>query len=255
MRKTFFSVLALCAMKEESDHLKEQLTHNGFSVSRENDQEMFNTNVVVHMFTTGIGIVNSASNATILIHTLRPDMIINTGCAGAHDPSLNRGDVVIGDSTVMTSQVIKRTDHIIPYGDRDLNQIVFGCDNTLVQRVIRTHVELMPWDDSGEPPSIVVGRIASSDTWTDSKPEILKLTKVFETLCEDMEAAAIAAVGRTHEVPVLSIKDISNSVFKTEKAASSTFDAIEHVIPPFAGRNSAALAAAFLGDLASGDVT
>lgn len=46
---------------------------------------------------SGIGKVNAAISTTLLINKFKPDIIINTGSAGALDESLNVGDVLISD--------------------------------------------------------------------------------------------------------------------------------------------------------------
>ncbi|MFG0933594.1 5'-methylthioadenosine/S-adenosylhomocysteine nucleosidase, partial [Staphylococcus sp. 231237_7MaSpsaltlick] len=46
---------------------------------------------------SGIGKVNVAISTTLLIEQFKPDLIINTGSAGALDKALNVGDVVVSD--------------------------------------------------------------------------------------------------------------------------------------------------------------
>ena len=46
---------------------------------------------------SGIGKVNVAISTALLIEKFKPDLIINTGSAGALDKSLNVGDIVISD--------------------------------------------------------------------------------------------------------------------------------------------------------------
>jgi adenosylhomocysteine nucleosidase len=41
---------------------------------------------------SGIGKVNAAMSTTILLHTFKPDVVINTGSAGGYDPALEVGD-------------------------------------------------------------------------------------------------------------------------------------------------------------------
>ncbi|MEX5941702.1 5'-methylthioadenosine/S-adenosylhomocysteine nucleosidase [Mammaliicoccus sciuri] len=46
---------------------------------------------------SGIGKVNAAITATLLINEFKPDLIINTGSAGSVDSELNIGDIIISN--------------------------------------------------------------------------------------------------------------------------------------------------------------
>ena len=245
-RKPFLTVLALCAMTEEAAHLKKQLVDNAF-IQAPNDR-LFRRGLIVDVKTTGIGMVNSAANASFYIHDVRPDIVINLGCAGAHDFALKQGDVVVGESHVSTANVIVRDDGILPYGDRDMSQLVFASDATLVGMARKSLAHLTKWKGSTEP-VITVGRVASSDTWMDSVEGVTRLRELFGTTCEDMEAAAIALVAQVHHKPFLALKDISNSVFLG--AATDSFDSVEHKVPALAGKNAASVAAKMLRDISS----
>jgi nucleoside phosphorylase len=60
-------------------------------------------------------------------------------------------------------------------------------------------------------PQIVAGTIGTSDRWTRSPTRIAQLAALFQSDCEEMEAAAIALTCLTHDVPFLAVKDISNN--------------------------------------------
>ncbi|WP_412547372.1 hypothetical protein [Photobacterium piscicola] len=47
---------------------------------------------------TEVGIANAAAATTLAIERFKPALIINQGTAGGHDPQLQRGDIVIGNS-------------------------------------------------------------------------------------------------------------------------------------------------------------
>ena len=85
-----------------------------------------------------------------------------------------------------------------------------------------------------------VGRVASSDAWLDNADLVLKESALHSTLCEDMEAAAIACVAESYEIPFVAIKDVSNSVFLNE---AEQFDGHSHIVPTFAGRSAAVMVA------------
>ncbi len=58
---------------------------------------------------------------------------------------------------------------------------------------------------------VVFGTVASADAWNRDSETILQLAGRHQSVCEDMEAAAIGLVCARHRVPFLTIKDISNN--------------------------------------------
>lgn len=86
------------AMEEEVAILKDKIVnleiinvaHVVFYKGRLHDKEVILTQ-------SGIGKVNVAISTTLLINRFHPDLIINTGSAGALDKSLGVGDIVVSD--------------------------------------------------------------------------------------------------------------------------------------------------------------
>jgi nucleoside phosphorylase len=60
---------------------------------------------------------------------------------------------------------------------------------------------------------VQVGIVGSADIWTQAHARLDLLHGRHQTLCEDMEAAAVAQVCARHGVPFLTIKDISNNEY------------------------------------------
>jgi nucleoside phosphorylase len=69
------------------------------------------------------------------------------------------------------------------------------------------------WPQSVEhrPPRVHFGTVASADRWNRATGTIQRLVEQHDSLCEDMEAAAIGLVCASHRIPFLAIKDISNN--------------------------------------------
>ena len=63
----------------------------------------------------GIGKVNAASQATLLIDRHHPDLVVFTGVAGALDSSLTIGDVVIATDVVQHDAGVALPDGFEPY--------------------------------------------------------------------------------------------------------------------------------------------
>jgi adenosylhomocysteine nucleosidase len=176
----------------------------------------------------GIGMVNAAAATEYLIGAHRPRIIVNSGCTGAHVAELLPGDVVIGTSVIYHAamQILatgeeRYTGFAFETITREINTPALPTDVELVdlaQRVAKsTRLPDWPADldwPASQPrrsPRIVSGPVASADIWTQSIPRLDILRERHETLCEDMEAAAIGQIAARHEIPYLTIKDISNN--------------------------------------------
>ena len=218
-------------MTEESEHMLEQLSNNTYCPNHSS----------VAVVTTGIGSVYAAMEITKNIITNPPDVILNVGCAGAHNPSLAIGDVIVGNEVIPTSNVI--VDHMNNfklYGVRnrtDSNSVLsWKSDERLLN--IMSDIILKTQSDPDMPFVTLLGRIASSDTWNDNVQTVTRLYDRYETQCEEMEAASIGQIANHYSIPFLPIKDISNSVHVTE----NIFTPHEHIVPHICGKNAAVVA-------------
>ena len=77
----------------------------------------------------------------------------------------------------------------------------------------------MPYRD----PVVHTGPVASADIWTQATARLEVLHQRHGTLCEDMEAAAVAQVCALHGVPFLTIKDLSNNEFHAQTDIAGGF--------------------------------
>lgn len=179
---------------------------------------------------SGMGMVNAAAATEHLISTHRPGAILNFGCSGAHRRDVLHGDVVIGDRSVHHAAL-----HVLPSGEevhKGMHVEVAGeafapttlpSDPALLTLVRQAAAgwtpepwpEAMDWPKTvpHRSPKVHVGAVGSADVWTQAQARLDALHAQHQTLCEDMEAAAIAQVCAIHQVPFLPIKDISNNEF------------------------------------------
>jgi adenosylhomocysteine nucleosidase len=159
-----------------------------------------------------------------------PTAVLNFGCTGSHRAELLPGDMVIGERVVAYQNVIEGQDGTeryvgMKYLRRNVQEkaIFLPADPSLLERAIRVAAALEgqhePWPTgAGWPaavahrhPQLVVGTVASADRWNRSPASIEAIVAQHGTHCEDMEAAAIALTCASHDVPFLSVKDISNN--------------------------------------------
>ncbi len=197
------SVIAvICAMESEAGHLRRRLdsTHEA-PLSRWQRTRGRLGAVPVDLIVSGIGLINAAAATAALCVLARPRAVLNYGCAGAHRDDLGSGDVVLGERVVHVSSQI-----VLPSGERKHMGFDFHVDDVRTQteaiaadpgllalaRRVAEGCTLPPWPGEAESPRVLVGPVASADIWTQHGESIRTLHDIHGSLCEEMEAAAIA---------------------------------------------------------------
>jgi adenosylhomocysteine nucleosidase len=146
--------------------------------------------------------------------------VINYGCSGAHREDIEPGDVIVADQVVHFSAQIVLADGRRQYMGFDyyvdnarVQEETIRSDPELLERALRAagQVILPPWPGIDHPPRVHTGTVASADVWTQHGESIRTLHDLHGSLCEEMEAAAIAQVCAIFGVPFLAVKDISNN--------------------------------------------
>ena len=212
----------------------------------------------------GIGMIGAAAVTEATIGRWQPAALLNYGCTGAHRPDLLPGDLVIGARVVAYDNVNVAPDGAEQYmrmrylrRDEQARADYLAADPTLLAAAERAAERLVDGHEVwpahlGWPPGVphraprhVAGTVASADRWNRSATRIAALVAAHDTHCEDMEAAAIALVCASHDVPFLTIKDISNNEL-LHLTDSVSFDRLHAEL----GRRAAALLLATLRDLA-----
>lgn len=144
----------------------------------------------------GIGKVNAAMGALMLVNHFAPNFVINSGVAGGADKSVNVMDVVAGE---------KVSYHDVWCGPESELGRVQGLP--LYFEGSTKLLELLP--ESGD---IHKGLICSGDQFIDTMDEVNRIKGNFpEALAVDMESGAIAQVCYQCSVPFLALRVISDS--------------------------------------------
>jgi len=208
-------------METEAVHLRNRLTGaRDEPLARWRRTRGMIGDVPVDVIVCGIGLINAAAATSALCALERPRAIFNYGCSGAHRDDIDPGDVVIASDVVHFSSLIVLPDGVRRYeGFRyfvDHEQVLaerLAPDPTLLLTATTAaeSVILPAWAGVGHPPRVLAGTIGSADIWTQHGESIRDLHTIHGSLCEEMEAAAIAQVTATWGVPFLAIKDISNN--------------------------------------------
>ena len=254
------------AMEAELRHLLERSTIEREEVDGPwRDRYLSLHGVPVVALCSGMGMINAAAATEHLAARHRPRAILNFGCSGAHTRNILPGDVVIGEATVNHAAV-----HLLPSGEEHfvgarydvggetMAAASLPADATLLglAQAAATDWTPEPWPrELGWPPAVPyrapkihLGVVASSDTWTQAEARLDLLHTRHRSLCEEMEAAAIAQICARHEVPFLTIKDISNNEFH---AASDIVGGFTDFPTEEVGKRAAALVVRVIARLRS----
>ncbi len=154
--------------------------------------------------TSGIGKVNAAMCAQILICDFEVTHIINTGVAGALAPELGQGDVVISTDLIQ----------------HDFNMAVEGLEKGIIPRMKTSTfiadeylrgIAHKAADATVTDFKVVEGRIVSGDVFIGETAYKHSLYEQFKAKATEMEGAAIAHVGYLNKVPFVIIRAISDT--------------------------------------------
>ncbi|MBR0283615.1 MAG: 5'-methylthioadenosine/S-adenosylhomocysteine nucleosidase [Selenomonadaceae bacterium] len=173
------------------------------------------------------GMANAAATTALAMERFHPCAVISQGTAGGHDPRLHTYDLVIGRQTVNVSAWKTRyrargegVDEstmeklgVFAYDKekRAFTQEVYhDCDALLFEAA-------MSLRDTYSFGKAVEGIMGTSDSWNCQIDRILFLHEFYGTAVEEMEGDAVAQICQTYDVPFLSIRVISNTVFEGDR--------------------------------------
>ncbi len=169
----------------------------------------------------GIGKVNAARCAQILIDRSNPDFLINTGVAGGIGPDLMLGDLILSTDLVQHDFCMSALGCVdgcqTLEGPKD-KPTLFRADEALLDRFEKIAREM-----TGEG-AVHRGRIASGDTFIADRKSKESIYESFGALACEMEGAAIAQVAQAAGVPFLVVRAISDLA---DGSASESFASFE----------------------------
>ena len=195
----------IAAMNEEMQEIKKIM--NDIKIEKEYDLNFFIGKICekrVVLVECGVGKVNAARVTQIMIDNFHIETIINVGSAGALNPLLNIGDIVIGEKLIQHDFDITAFGHdkgyITGVGD------YISSDSQLIEKIKNSINNI-----SNEEYKIKVGIIASGDIFCTAVEMKDKIYAKFNADCVEMEGAAIAQVCYLDKIPFIIIRSISDS--------------------------------------------
>lgn len=165
-------------------------------------------NVVIAL--CGIGKVNAAIAAQILITQFQVDSLINIGLAGALAEAVNIGDVVISNEVTYFDYDARQLRNNFPY----MESTFFKADTHLIDVCKRASIS------SEYNGNVHVGRIISGDRFIKDNETREKLVTQYNGLCTEMEGASIGHVAHVFGTPFVVIRIMSD---KANQEASISF--------------------------------
>lgn len=191
----------------------------------------------------GIGKVNTAMTATLLVHEAGAGALLFSGVAGGLDPECKIGDVVVADRTlhhdagvlVDAELRVYQAGHVPFLNPTD--ELGYLARPELIARARQAVVglELTPLSATaggeGQPPRIHFGPILGGDQYVSCERTRVRLHEAHRGLAVEMEGAALAQSAEAFDVPWLNIRALSDlagrdshidfTAFAEEVAASS----------------------------------
>lgn len=186
--------------------------------------------------TSGMGKVNAAHAATLIISQHRPALIVNFGIGGAY-PSAG---LAIGDVAVATKEI---------YADEGIwtaegLQTLDATGIPLLRLGHRSFFNEFPLNSrrTGKLPgkkliacwgknigiNIKTGPFATVSACTGTQQRAEEIERRFGVICENMEGAAVAHICALYGTPLIEIRGISNIVEERNRASWNIDTAAEH---------------------------
>ena len=169
---------------------------------------------------TGITKVNTASAITALLEHYEPELLINTGCAGAYPA----GGLGVGDLAIATSEVFGDEGVMAPDGWHSMELIGIPSlaknDLDYFNRfpVTRWAIDKAVHVAGAEGIAIHQGGFITVSTASGTNRSGEEIYQRFGGICENMEGAAAAQVALLYGTDFMEIRGVSNMVENRDPA-------------------------------------
>jgi adenosylhomocysteine nucleosidase len=166
----------------------------------------------------GVGKINAAICAQILINLYNVTHIVNTGIAGSLCVDLDIGDLVISRDAI-------HHDFDLRFWNRPIGQvpgmdvIAFPADEALVDAAFAAA-------EAENPGHTKLGRVASGDQFICSKEQKDTIITNTGAICAEMEGASIAHTAYRNGIPFVIIRAISDKADDSAEMDYPTFERI-----------------------------
>ena len=160
----------------------------------------------------GIGKVNAAITAQMMIDRFEVEAIINTGIAGAVHPDLKVLDVVVSRE--------------LCYHDYDASFLQDYMD-VIYSRESPTYAAFEAFQQIDHGSSCCfAGKIASGDQFIESSEVKNRIVESFHPMCVEMEGAAIGHTCTVNEIPFVIIRTMSDNADEEAADSATNFEEV-----------------------------
>ncbi len=166
----------------------------------------------------GVGKVNAAVCAQILISVFGVTHIVNTGVAGSLNAALDIGDLLISRDAMyhdFNCAAVGYPVGMVPGAD----VLAFPADTQLIRCAFSAA-------ESVNPGHTVIGRVASGDQFVCEKEQKAQIVCLTEGMCTEMEGAAIAQTAYRNGIPFVILRAISDKADDSAELDYPTFEKI-----------------------------
>lgn len=166
---------------------------------------------------SGIGKINAAACAQILVDKFGVDVLINTGIAGSLNSKIDIGDMVISTDAIHHDMDARMFGYPVGQVPR-MDVLSFPADVDLIEKAKLANEKVNPEITT------FVGRIATGDQFVASEDVKNRIVTDFDAMCTEMEGAAIAQVAYLNQVSYVIIRAISD---KADNSATMDYPVFE----------------------------
>ena len=206
------------AMELEVEALKAQM-HVNETFSRASMEfysgTLNDTDVVI--VKSGVGKVNAALCAQILIDVFQVTHIINTGVAGSLNADLDIGDILVSEDAIYHDMDVRVFGYQIGQVP-GFDVVSFPANKDMVRIALETCAQVNPDIKA------VGGRVASGDQFISSKEVKDAIIANVKGDCAEMEGASIAHAAYLSKVPFVIIRAISDKADDSAEMDYPTFE-------------------------------
>lgn len=210
-------ICVLAATKKELAFFLSALSLHEFTLSNKQVWQGRWQSFEIIVAETGVGPVNAAHMATVLLERYPLTLILLVGCAGAFpDTHLKKGDVVLA-----TGEIWAEAGAYTEKGWQSLAEIglpywknnCFFVDQSMIKTLYDIIPEVLPTQVGFRS-----GLFLTVSATTGNKERLSLMKQRFpEAICENMEGAAIAQVAQIYNIPWVEMRGISNFVGEYDK--------------------------------------
>lgn len=180
----------------------------------------------------GVGKVNASVCTQILIEHFSVTHVLFTGVAGAVNPDLRIGDIVVSSDAIhhdMDATGLGFQLGQIPYSE----DYIFQADPFLQNLALTVGKEVIAEQ------TVIAGRILSGDQFIANREKVNQLQQELSGACVEMEGAAVAQVCTMFAIPYVIIRSISdqadgsakvNFLEFTEKASFHSYKIVDGML-------------------------